>query len=73
MTVDRPRAGPDEGDVVGALTRFRSAKDLVAMIDAFTRSWNEGSSPSTWVKWADEILAKAVCRPRATGESGELE
>jgi hypothetical protein len=40
------------------------------MIDAFTRAWNEGSSPFAWVKTADEILAKAVRKPRATSESG---
>ena len=61
----------------GILTRqairrgsFSSVKELVAMIDAFTRAWNEGSSPFTWVKTADEILAKAVRKPRATSESG---
>jgi transposase-like protein/transposase len=60
----------------GILTRkairrgsFRSVKELVAMIDAFTRQWNEGSSPFTWVKTADEILARAVRKPRATSES----
>jgi hypothetical protein len=35
------------------------------MIDAFTRQWNEGASPFTWVKTADQILAKAV---RPSGE-----
>ena len=61
----------------GILTRqavrrgsFRSVKELIAMIDAFTAQWNEGSSPFTWVKTADEILAKAVRKPRATSESG---
>ena len=61
----------------GILTRqairrgsFRSVRELVAMIEAFTRSWNEGSSPFTWVRTADEILAKAVRKPRATSESG---
>ena len=61
----------------GILTRkairrgsFRSVKELVAMIDAFTRAWNEGSSPFAWVRTADEILAKAVRKPRATNESG---
>ena len=49
---------------------FGSVKDLVTMIDAFTRQWNEGPSPFAWVKAADEILAKAVRRPRAIGESG---
>ena len=61
----------------GILTRqairrgsFRSVKELVAMIDAFTRQWNAGSSPFHWVKSADEILAKAVRKPRAISESG---
>ncbi len=61
----------------GILTRkairrgsFRSVKELVAMIEAFTRQWNEGSSPFRWVRTADEILAKAVRKPRATSESG---
>jgi transposase len=60
----------------GILTRrairrgsFKSVKDLVAMIDAFTRQWNEGASPFEWVRTADEILAKAVRKPRATSES----
>jgi transposase len=61
----------------GILTRqairrgsFGSVKELVAMIDAFTRQWNEGSSPFVWVKTADAILAKAVRKPPATNESG---
>lgn len=61
----------------GILTRkairrgsFRSVTQLVAMIDAFTRQWNEGSSPFRWVKEADDILAKAVRKPPATSESG---
>jgi transposase len=60
----------------GILTRkairrgsFRSVKELVAMIETFTRQWNEGSSPFAWVRTADEILAKAVRKPRATSES----
>jgi transposase/DNA-binding transcriptional regulator YiaG/transcriptional regulator with XRE-family HTH domain len=56
----------------GAIRRgsFRSVTELIAMIDAFTRQWNEGSSPFVWVKTADEILAKAVRKPRAISESG---
>jgi len=61
----------------GILTRqaiwrgsFHSVGELVAMIETFTRRWNEGSSPFTWVKTPDEILAKAVRKPRATSESG---
>jgi transposase len=61
----------------GVLTRkairrgsFRSVKELVAMIDAFTKQWNEGAGPFEWVRTADEILAKAVRKPRATSESG---
>ena len=48
---------------------FGSVKELVAMIDTFTRNWNAGATPFTWVKTADEILAKAVRKPRATNES----
>ncbi len=40
------------------------------MIDAFTRSWNDGSGPFTRVRTADEILAKAVHKPRANSELG---
>jgi len=61
----------------GILTRqairrgsFRSVKELIAMIDAFTRQWNEGASPFVWTKTADRILAKAVRKPPATNESG---
>ncbi len=60
----------------GILTRkairrgsFRSVRELVAMIEAFTRQWNDGSSPFHWVRTADEILAKAVPKPRANTES----
>jgi len=49
---------------------FASVKELIAMIDAFTRQWNEGSSPFVWVKTADQILAKAVRKPPAISESG---
>ena len=61
----------------GILTRqairrgsFSSVKELIAMIDAFTRAWNEGSSPFAWVRTADEILAKAVRKDLAISESG---
>jgi transposase len=61
----------------GILTRrairrgsYRSVKELIAMIDAFTMQWNAGASPFEWVRTADEILAKAVRKPRATSESG---
>ena len=49
---------------------FGSVKELISMIDAFTRQWNEGSSPFAWIKTADEILAKAVRKPPANSESG---
>jgi transposase len=61
----------------GILTRwairrgsFGSVKELIAMIDAFTRQWNAGASPFVWVKTADQILAKAVRKPPANNESG---
>jgi transposase len=49
---------------------FRSVKELIERISIFTESWNEGSTPLAWVKTADEILAKAVRKPRAISESG---
>ncbi len=61
----------------GILTRqairqgsFRPVKQLIAMIEAFTRSWNAGSSPFVWIRTADEILATAVRKRPATYESG---
>jgi transposase len=61
----------------GILTRqairrgsFASVKELIAMIDAFTRQWNAGASPFTWVKTPDQILAKAVRKLPAISESG---
>jgi transposase len=49
---------------------FRSVRELIAMINAFTASWNEGSMGFAWVKTADQILAKAVRKPSAISESG---
>src|SRR3972149_4959228 len=49
---------------------FESVRALIAAIERFTRPWNAGSSPFAWVKTADEILAKAVRKPRANSESG---
>ncbi len=51
---------------------FGSVKELIAMIEAFTRSWNAGASPFVWVKTADAILAKAVRKPRAKSRIGTL-
>lgn len=48
---------------------FGSVKELVAMIDTFTATWNAGSSPFAWTKTADAILAKAVRKDRAISES----
>ena len=45
---------------------FESVRALVAAIERFTRSWNDGASPFTWVKTTDQILAKAVRKPQAT-------
>jgi transposase len=56
----------------GILTRqairrasFESVRALTAAIERFTREWNAGATPFTWVKTADEILAKAVRKPQA--------
>lgn len=48
---------------------FGSVKELIERIDTFTREWNAGGTPFTWVKTADEILAKAVRKVPATSES----
>ena len=56
----------------GILTRqairrgsFENVRVLAAAIERFTREWNAGASPFTWVKTADEILAKAVRKTQA--------
>ena len=61
----------------GILTRqairrgaFRSVTELIERIDTFIAARNAGASPFAWVKSADEILAKAVRKPRANSESG---
>jgi transposase len=43
---------------------FDSVRSLVAVIERFTREWNEHATPFTWVKTPDEILAKAVRKPQ---------
>jgi transposase len=49
---------------------FRSVRDLIAAITTFIANWNAGATPFTWARNADEILAKAVPKPRASSESG---
>jgi hypothetical protein len=49
---------------------FRSVRELIAAITTFIANWNAGATPFTWVRNADEILAKAVRKPRASNESG---
>jgi transposase len=44
---------------------FESVRALTAAIERFTREWNAGATPFTWVKTADEILAKAVRKTQA--------
>jgi transposase len=55
----------------GALRRgsVGSVRELIAKIELFAANWNAGSSPFTWVKTADEILAKAVRKRPAPPES----
>ena len=55
----------------GILTRqairrgtFESTQALTAAIERFTREWNAGATPFSWVKTADQILAKAVRKPQ---------
>ncbi len=49
---------------------FESVRALAAAIERFTREWNTGASPFTWVKTRDEILAKAVRKPQVTSGAG---
>jgi hypothetical protein len=48
---------------------FSSVKEIIAMIDTFRASWNEGGTPFTWTNTADEIFARAVHKRPATSES----
>lgn len=43
---------------------FRSVEDLTHAIDEFTRAWNNHATPFTWIKTADQILAKAIKKPK---------
>jgi transposase len=49
---------------------FESVRALSAAIERFTREWNAGATPFTWVKTADEILAKAVRKTQADSGAG---
>jgi transposase len=49
---------------------FESVRALTAAIERFTREWNAGATPFTWVKTADEILAKAVRKTQADSGAG---
>jgi transposase len=44
---------------------FQNVRVLTAAIERFTREWNASAGPFTWVKAADEILAKAVRKTQA--------
>ena len=48
---------------------FGTVKELIARIERFTAKWNAGSSPFSWVRTADEILAKAVRKRPAISKS----
>jgi hypothetical protein len=50
---------------------FRSVRELIGAIATFIANWNAGATPFTWVKTADEILAKAVRKRPATNEPGQ--
>jgi transposase len=61
----------------GILTRqalrrgsFESVRALIAAIERFTREWNAGATPFTWVKTADQILAKAVRKTQGDSDAG---
>ena len=61
----------------GILTRqalrrgsFGSVRALSAAIERFTREWNAQATPFSWVKTADQILAKAVRKPQDHSDAG---
>jgi transposase len=61
----------------GILTRqavrrgsFSSVKDLTRAIDEFTRQWNDRATPFTWIKTADQILAKATRKTKENSGAG---
>jgi len=43
---------------------FNAVRALGETIDAFTSEWNGRASPFMWVKTADQILAKAIRKPK---------
>jgi transposase len=49
---------------------FEAVRALVAAIEGFIRKWEQGATPFIWVKTADEILAKAVRKPKETSVTG---
>lgn len=48
---------------------FEAVRTLVAAIEDFIRTWAR-ATPFVWVKTADEILAKAVPKPKETSVTG---
>jgi hypothetical protein len=61
----------------GILTRqalrrgsFENVRAPSAAIERFTREWNAGGTPFTWVKSADEIHAKAVRKTQPDSGTG---
>jgi len=56
----------------GAVRRgsFSSVEELTSAIDAFTRPWNDRAAPFTWIKTADQIVAKATRKPNENSGAG---
>jgi transposase len=49
---------------------FHHVDQLTATIANFTRSWNDRAAPFTWVKTADQILARATRKPKENSGAG---
>jgi transposase len=49
---------------------FSSVKQLISAIDEFTRQWNDRATPFTWIKTADQILAKATRKTKENSGVG---
>ena len=48
---------------------FGSVADPTAAINDYTQAWNDDAAPFAWVKTADQILAKAIPKPKDTSSA----
>lgn len=48
---------------------FENVHVLTAAIERFTRDWNTGATPFSWVRTADDILAEAIRKTQADSDA----